>query len=275
MASFNKVILLGNLTRDPQVRYTPGGQAVSEIGLAVNSTWFNKKANQRKEEVTFVEVVLWGRTAEIAGEYLRKGSKVYIEGRLQTRKLHDQGGQDRYSTEIVANDLQMLDGRGASEGAFEGGSAGSSAGAAAASGGVLIVGVDKLLTAPAKCCRPAPPDPIVGFVTRGRGVSVHRAGCASLSRLDPARHIAAEWGEPGSAKFPVEIVVDAVDRTGLLRDISEVLSRERINVIATRSTSTDLSARMRFTVEIADLGQLQKVLALIGEVKGVLSAKRK
>jgi len=142
-------------------------------------------------------------------------------------------------------------------------------------GGVLVVGVDKLLTSPAKCCRPAPPEPIVGFVTRGRGVSVHRADCANLARLDPERRIAAEWGAPGTTTFPVEIVVDAVDRTGLLRDISEVLSRERINVTATRSSSTDMSARMRFTVEITDLGQLQKMLALICEVKGVLHAKRR
>jgi GTP pyrophosphokinase len=142
-------------------------------------------------------------------------------------------------------------------------------------GGVLVVGVDKLLTSPAKCCRPAPPEPIVGFVTRGRGVSVHRADCANLARLDPERRIAAEWGAPGTTTFPVEIVVDAVDRTGLLRDISEVLSRERINVTATRSTSTDMSARMRFTVEITDLGQLQKMLALICEVKGVLQARRR
>lgn len=146
---------------------------------------------------------------------------------------------------------------------------------ARAGGGVLVVGVDKLLTTPARCCRPAPPDPIVGFVTRGRGVSVHRANCANLARLDPERRIAAEWGAPGTTTFPVEIVVDAVDRTGLLRDISEVLSRERINVTATRSSSTDMSARMRFTVEITDLGQLQKMLALICEVKGVLHARRK
>lgn len=142
-------------------------------------------------------------------------------------------------------------------------------------GGVLVVGVDKLLTTPARCCRPVPPDSIVGFVTRGRGVSVHRANCANLARLDPERRIAAEWGAPGTTTFPVEIVVDAVDRTGLLRDISEVLSRERVNVTATRSSSTDMSARMRFTVEIIDLGQLQKVLALICEVKGVLHARRR
>jgi len=142
-------------------------------------------------------------------------------------------------------------------------------------GGVLVVGVDKLLTSPAKCCRPAPPEPIVGFVTRGRGVSVHRADCANLARLDLERRIAAEWGGPGTATFPVEIIVDAVDRTGLLRDISEVLSRERINVTATRTNSTDLSARMRFTVEIINLDQLQRVLALIREVKGVVGAARR
>lgn len=146
---------------------------------------------------------------------------------------------------------------------------------ASGGGGVLIVGVDKLLTATAKCCRPAPPEPIVGFVTRGRGVSVHRANCLNLARLDPARRIAAAWGEAGSATFPVEILVDAADRTGLLRDISEVLSRERINVTATRTASSDLSARMRFTVEIRDLDQLHRILALVREIKGVVSAERR
>ena len=142
-------------------------------------------------------------------------------------------------------------------------------------GGVLIVGVDKLLTANAKCCRPAPPEAIVGFVTRGRGVTVHRADCPALARLDPERHIAAEWGGAADATFPAEIVVDAADRTGLLRDISEVLSRERVNVTATRTQSSDLSARMRFTVEIRDLAQLNHVLALVREVKGVFRAERK
>ena len=142
-------------------------------------------------------------------------------------------------------------------------------------GGVLVVGVDKLLTTPARCCKPAPPEPIVGFVTRGRGVSVHRADCANLARLDPARRVAAEWGQATGATFPAEMVVEAVDRTGLLRDISEVLSRERVNVTATRSSSTDLAARMRFTVEITGLDQLQRVLGLIRTVKGVVSAERR
>ncbi len=82
MASFNKVILMGNLTRDPQVRYTPSGTAVTDLGLAVNRTWFDKQTNQRKEETTFVDVTLWGRSAEVAGEYLAKGRGVLIEGRL-------------------------------------------------------------------------------------------------------------------------------------------------------------------------------------------------
>ena len=87
-------------------------------------------------------------------------------------------------------------------------------------------------------------------MTRGRGVTVHRTDCPALARLDPERHIAAEWGGAGDATFPAEIVVDAADRTGLLRDISEVLSRERVNVTATRTQSSDLSARMRFTASL-------------------------
>jgi len=142
-------------------------------------------------------------------------------------------------------------------------------------GSVLIVGVDKLLTVPAKCCKPVPPDAIIGFVTRGRGVSVHRADCANVRRLDARRQVSAEWGEAVGATYPVDILVEAVDRTGLLRDISEVLSRERINVTATSTQSSGLAARMRFTVEIADLEQLRRALGWIREVRGVVSAARR
>lgn len=142
-------------------------------------------------------------------------------------------------------------------------------------GSVLVVGIDKLLTVPAKCCKPAPPEPIIGFVTRGRGISVHRADCASVRRLDPERRVSAEWGDAAGATFPVDIEVEAVDRTGLLRDISEVLSRERINVTATNTASRDLSARMRFTLEVANLEQLQRALQLIREVRGVVRAARR
>jgi GTP pyrophosphokinase len=146
---------------------------------------------------------------------------------------------------------------------------------ASSRGSVLVVGVDKLLTLPAKCCKPAPPEAIVGFVTRGRGVTVHRADCPNVKRLDPERQVSAEWGEAAGATFPVDIEVEAVDRTGLLRDISEVLSRERINVTATNTASRDLAARMRFTLEVADLAQLRRALALIREVRGVLRAVRR
>jgi GTP pyrophosphokinase len=140
---------------------------------------------------------------------------------------------------------------------------------------VLIVGVDKLLTLTAKCCKPAPPEPIVGFVTRGRGVSVHRADCANLKRLDPERRVDAEWGSAAGATFPVDVMVEAVDRTGLLRDISDVLTRERINVTATATQTASNFARMRFTVEIENLDQLQRVLTYVRTVRGVLTAERR
>ena len=142
-------------------------------------------------------------------------------------------------------------------------------------GGVLVVGVDKLLTVPAKCCKPAPPEPIVGFVSRGRGVTVHRASCSNVKRLDPERIVVAEWGAASGATFPAEVEIEALDRTGLLRDISEVFTRERANVIATNTLTRDMLARMRFTLEITNLVQLKRVLATIREVKGVMRAERR
>ncbi|MGC1272763.1 MAG: single-stranded DNA-binding protein [Planctomycetaceae bacterium] len=124
MASFNKVILLGNLTRDPQVRYTPGGTAVAEIGMAVNRTWFDKQSNQRKEETTFVDVTLWGRQAEVAGEYLSKGRSVLIEGRLQLDQWDDKNtGEKRSKLRVVAEEMKMVGGRG--EGGGDQGGGGS------------------------------------------------------------------------------------------------------------------------------------------------------
>ena len=108
----NKVILIGNLGQDPEVRFTPSGTAVANLNLATSDTWMDKQSGQRQERTEWHRVVLFNKTAEIAQQYLKKGSKVYIEGRLQTRKWQDQNGQDKYSTEIVANDMQMLDGRG-------------------------------------------------------------------------------------------------------------------------------------------------------------------
>ncbi|MDE2367215.1 MAG: bifunctional (p)ppGpp synthetase/guanosine-3',5'-bis(diphosphate) 3'-pyrophosphohydrolase, partial [Betaproteobacteria bacterium] len=145
-------------------------------------------------------------------------------------------------------------------------------------GGILIVGVDKLLTGLAKCCKPAPPDPIIGFITRGRGVTIHRQGCASLSRLDEEgaeRLIAADWGPSKEGRYPVDIEIEALDRQGLLRDISNMLAREKIDVTATRTRSRDVTASLQFTLKIADLAQLQRVLGLIQNIPGIRSAARR
>ena len=112
MASFNRVILMGNLTRDPQVKYIPSGTAVAELGLAVNRTWYDKNTNQKKEDVTFVDVTLWGRQAEIAGEYLSKGRSVLIEGRLQLDTWQDkETGQNRSKLKVVCENMTMVGGR--------------------------------------------------------------------------------------------------------------------------------------------------------------------
>ncbi len=123
MASVNKVILVGNLGRDPEVRYMPNGDAVANYSIATTETWKDKNG-MRQEKTEWHNIVMYRRLAEIAGEYLKKGSSVYIEGRLQTRKWQDKQGNDRYTTEIVADQMQMLGGRnsGGGGGGYEGGS---------------------------------------------------------------------------------------------------------------------------------------------------------
>jgi len=127
MASFNKVILLGNLTRDPEVRYTPKGSAVADLGIAVNRQ-YTLENGEKREEVTFVDVTFWGRTAEVAGEYLKKGRPVFIEGRLQLDTWDDkQSGQKRTKLKVIGETMQMLGsprGSGAANGGDEGDRAG-------------------------------------------------------------------------------------------------------------------------------------------------------
>ena len=112
----NKVILLGNLGADPETRYTASGSAVTNIRLATTDSWRDRQSGEQQERTEWHRVVFFGRLAEIAAEYLRKGRQCYIEGRIQTRKWQGQDGQDRYTTEIVASDMQMLGGRGADAG---------------------------------------------------------------------------------------------------------------------------------------------------------------
>jgi GTP pyrophosphokinase len=148
-------------------------------------------------------------------------------------------------------------------------------------GGVLVVGVDSLLTQLAKCCKPAPPDAIAGFVTRGKGVSIHRSDCANFREMAARageRVIEVEWGRPkadGSAVYPVDVAVEAADRQGLLRDISEVFAKEKMNVVGVQTQSVKGTAWMTFTVEIADSQRLGKVLLLVADVPGVRSARRR
>jgi single-strand DNA-binding protein len=119
----NKVILIGNIGKDPEVRYTPNGVAVANLTLATSESWKDKQTGENVERTEWHRVIFFQRLAEIAGEYLRKGSKIYVEGRLQTRKWQDKTtGQDRYTTEIVGDNLQMLDSKGSnsnSENAYE------------------------------------------------------------------------------------------------------------------------------------------------------------
>ena len=112
----NKVILVGNLGRDPEIKYTASGTAIANITVATSESWNDKQTNERVDKTEWHRVVAFQRLAEIMGEYLKKGSQVYIEGKLQTRKWQDQNGQDRYSTEVVANDMQMLGSRGGETG---------------------------------------------------------------------------------------------------------------------------------------------------------------
>jgi len=115
----NKVILIGNLGQDPESRTTPGGTTVTNIRVATTDSWTDRQSGEKKENTEWHTVVMWNRLGEIAAEYLRKGSQVYIEGRLQTRKWQDKSGNDRYTTEIVASEMQMLGGRGGGGGAAQ------------------------------------------------------------------------------------------------------------------------------------------------------------
>jgi len=147
-----------------------------------------------------------------------------------------------------------------------------------AKGGVLVVGVGSLMTQLARCCRPAPPDEITGFVTRGRGVSVHRADCPSftvLAQQQPERVIDVAWGKTGDTFYPVDLSIRAQDRSGLLRDLSEVFAKLRLNVVGVNTQSKGSLAHMVFTVEIRDGSELQRALSALAEVAGVISAIRR
>lgn len=144
--------------------------------------------------------------------------------------------------------------------------------------GLLIEGVDQLMTLLARCCKPAPPDTVIGFVTKGRGISIHRTDCPTLKRLasaSPERLIRADWGQHSAGQiFSVDIQVEAHDRQSLLRDLSDVLSREKINVTGVNTLSKDHRAFMRFTIEIHDAAHLQRIFLRLSDVAGVIRCSR-
>lgn len=143
--------------------------------------------------------------------------------------------------------------------------------------GIMLEGVGNVLTNLARCCKPAPPDAIIGYVTRDRGVTIHRQSCAFIARMDASRHsrlLHAQWGDSTNTKADVDIEVLADDRQGLLRDISDLFARERVNVTKVNTRSRNMMARMQFSVEVMHVDQLQRILTLINQVPGVTQANR-
>ena len=146
---------------------------------------------------------------------------------------------------------------------------------------MLVVGVDSLMTQLARCCKPAPPDAIGGFVTRGKGVSIHRRDCSNFREMSSKaveRVIEVEWGGATAgvgSVYPVDVAVEANDRQGLLRDISEVFAKEKMNVIGVQTQSVRGIAFMTFTVEVSNAGRLIKVLGIVAELSGVRTARRR
>src|SRR5581483_3208739 len=145
-----------------------------------------------------------------------------------------------------------------------------------APGSILVVGVDRLLTGVARCCKPAPPDPIIGFVTRGKGVSIHRRICPNVARLPQERLIEAQWGaDAAKATFPVDVEVEGNTDPRLTRELLDVFGREKVRVLGMQSKSRDALARLGFTLEVAGLEHLERLLTQIRQLPAVISARRR
>ncbi len=238
--------------------------------------WFNAQAQgltiARGRELVEKLLQREGRTAiklETLAEQLGFGS---------ADALFEVVGKDEYSLRHIENLLRPAPTGAAGEPEIHLSRASRDSG----KGGVLVVGVESLMTTLARCCRPAPPDAIGGYVTRGKGVAIHRRDCSNfrhMAQASPGRVIEVEWGRPASdrpALYPLDVIIDASDRQGLLRDISEVFAKEKMNVTGVHTQSTkDGSAWMTFTVEVGDTARLSAVLAQVARIPGVRRARRK
>ncbi|HEX6361860.1 MAG TPA: ACT domain-containing protein, partial [Albitalea sp.] len=261
---------------NPELGYLKSSRGRSKV-----RAWFNARA--------LADTIARGR--EAVEKLLQREGKTAIKlddlaSRLGFRNadaLFEVVGKDEFSLRNIENllrpaeplpsaDEQILLKRSRAEGAT-------------GKGGVLVVGVESLLTSLSRCCRPAPPDPIGGYVTRGKGVAIHRADCTNFREMasrSPERVIPVAWGAPrgdGGAVYPVDVMVEAADRQGLLRDISEVFAKEKTNVTGVKTQSVrdarGGTAWMTFTVEVADSARLASVLSQVNRVPGVRSARRK
>ncbi|MDC2858692.1 RelA/SpoT family protein [Delftia sp. DT-2] len=254
------------------------GYLTSNRAKAKVRAWFNAQATH--------ETVARGR--EAVEKLLQREGKTAVKleelavqlGFKSADALFEVVGKDEYSLRNIETVLRPAE---AEEEVEEFSPVRKARGTDSPKGGVLVVGVDSLMTQLAKCCKPAPPDDIQGFVTRGKGVSVHRCDCSNFREMaarNSERVIDVAWGQPkaaavASAVYPVDVSVEAADRQGLLRDISEVFAREKTNVIGVQTQSVKGTAWMTFTVEVADSGRLNKVLGIVAAVAGVRSARRR
>ncbi len=246
------------------------GFLVSHRGMAKARQWFNHQA--------FTLATANGR-AQLEKELQRAGKTGIaleeIASRLSFTSVNDLCAAIGHS-EITSRQIQQTLMGEVSEVPAE--TITQSVKALSTSRGILVLGVNNIATVMAKCCKPAPPEAIVGFVTKSRGVMVHRAGCANISRLDETsreRMMPADWGGDIKGPFAVDITVEAEDRSGLLRDISDAIAREHVNVTAANTLTRGAFATMLFTLEIPDLGKLQMVLQSVRSVKDVVRASRK
>ena len=260
----------------------------SELGFLVSHrakskvrAWFNVLAMEetvaRGREAVEKLLQREGRTA------LRFEDLASTMGLNSAQELFEQVGKDELSLRAI--ELQLRPGEPAVVDEVPPWLKKPRKASSSAGGGVLVVGVDSLMTQLAKCCKPAPPDDICGFVTRGKGVSIHRSDCsdfAHLQRKSPDRVIEVQWGgqtpagrDGLAAVYPVDVAVEALDRQGLLRDISEVFAREKMNVIGVQTQSVKGIAWMTFTIEVADARQVSRAMAVVGDVTGVRVVRRK
>ncbi|GIX25273.1 MULTISPECIES: bifunctional (p)ppGpp synthetase/guanosine-3',5'-bis(diphosphate) 3'-pyrophosphohydrolase [Caldimonas] len=257
---------------NPELGYLRSARAKAKV-----RAWFNALAQQ--------QTIARGR--ELVEKLLQREGRTAMKledlatqlGFRNAEALFDVVGKDEYSLRHIENLLRPSEPGPTADDQIalrKPRSASSSS-----KGGVLVVGVESLLTTLARCCKPAPPDAIGGYVTKGKGVAVHRADCSTFRQIagrHPERVIAVAWGQPTGDKipvYPVDVTVEAVDRQGLLRDISEVFAKEKMNVIGVNTQTVRGIAWMTFTVEVADSARLNQVLGVVAQVQGVRRARRR